>query len=169
MNVLYFDKVSSTMDTLKEIAKKGAINKTVVISDLQEKARGRVGRVWFCDNDSLTFSILFKNIHYDMFDFVKLIGKSIISGIKKTLNISVYLEYPNDLIVDIEKIGGILMERFNYQKENLILVGVGLNVNNKSFPEDLKNVASSIFLKTNQIVDKTFLFNNLLLELDKIN
>jgi BirA family biotin operon repressor/biotin-[acetyl-CoA-carboxylase] ligase len=171
-----FSESPSTMDELKALAREGAPLGTVVVAERQTEGRGRQGRSWFSDEDSLTFSILYAanpsrlSSWDDMARWVKAVAESVIRGISKVVRVDVRLEWPNDLIVDDEKIGGILVETAT-QGDTLhsVVVGIGLNVNNERFPMDLQHSASSLYLKRQTKIDKTVLFDHLIKELRELS
>jgi len=61
------------------------------------------------------------------------------------------IKWPNDIIMSGKKVCGILTEmsaQFDYV--NHIVVGIGINVQNKSFPKDIESVATSLFIETKE-------------------
>jgi len=152
----FLDETDSTMDALKHRAQEGAPEGTVVVAERQTRGRGKQGRVWFGDSDSLMFSILYRPEKIgDVASWVHNTGIAVIQGIQQLADIPIRLEWPNDLIIDQEKIGGILIETSNQaEKINYVMVGIGLNVNNMKFPESLTHAASSLAIKTGHPIDK---------------
>ena len=74
--------------------------------------------------------------------------------LQRHLGIKVTIEWPNDLILDNKKVGGILIEsKPNTNGSNVVTVGVGLNINQERFPEDLRLIAISLAQYTKKHYD----------------
>lgn len=164
MRIFYFDSLESTNSYLKDHINDYQ-NLDVVFTFNQTNGHGRTSRVWSSTKDSLTFSILFKDEflfeHYEDLSLISAV--SVFEVIQKEL-LNLKIKWPNDLLVNDKKLCGILLEsRISNKMEGLIL-GIGLNVNNKSFNEELN--ATSLFIETNKIYD----IENLLKQIvDRIN
>ena len=143
--IIYFDTLESSSDYLINLYKKHEINtELVVVANNQTKGRGRMGKRWFSDSESLTFSCsisitsLFDSWHINMAISLALIKLLANYGIKALI------KYPNDIIVNNQKIAGILNEVITVDRERYCILGVGLNINNELFPQ---NIPSSISMK----------------------
>jgi BirA family biotin operon repressor/biotin-[acetyl-CoA-carboxylase] ligase len=110
----------------------------------QTDGRGRFGRRWVSvRGDSLTFSLTFS----DYADHPKpyLIGMSVAIAAAGALHCQ--LRWPNDLIEGKKKIGGILTELLlDREGRRIPVVGVGVNLNQTEFPDELKDIATSAHL-----------------------
>jgi len=168
MKIHHLKQTTSTQDELKALARQGAEVGTVVVAERQTQGRGRQGRDWFGDEHSLLFSILYRPLEplADVSAWVKMVSHAVVSGVKKVVDVPIRLEWPNDLIIDNEKVGGILIEAASQGDDlQFVVVGIGLNVNNLIFPEVLEPVATSLCLKKGEPVDKAQLLNVLVDEL----
>ena len=144
-NIEYFSFTESTNDDAFEfINSNEAKNGLLVITDNQTKGRGRRSNKWLSSpGDNLTFSlILTKPTDCDLGLFSILIGVAIIKGIKKFTNINCTLKWPNDIILNDKKIGGILIE--TKTSSSFFVIGVGLNVNQQEMSPEIKKIASSL-------------------------
>jgi BirA family biotin operon repressor/biotin-[acetyl-CoA-carboxylase] ligase len=74
----------------------------------------------------------------------KLIGEVVATAIRRVTQLPIWVEAPNDLMIESKKIGGILMEAKDFDERPIIIVGVGLNVNQTSFSEDIAWRATSL-------------------------
>jgi len=92
----------------------------------------------------------------DLKPLTRLFAKRIISVIKKESGLAAILKPPNDILISGKKICGLLAEKTG---ESLI-VGVGLNLNIKKFPEDLP--ATSLGLETGRVFDKETVLTEIL-------
>lgn len=139
----HFKSLNSTQDKAKEFSKKGLSN-VVVISDVQTKGRGRFHRKWHSSKGGLWMSILLnpqdiQNLQYMTFAAAIAVVKSI----KESANLSTNIKWPNDVHYNGKKLCGILTEGI-FGKENYVVVGIGLNVNQALFPDEINNTAISL-------------------------
>ena len=130
--IQYIEAIESTNQYAWNLITKNIKNATVVITKNQTNGKGRRENKWFSSpNKSLTFSIIMKvNKKYDELLSLKT-GISVIDGIKKNTSIDCHLKWPNDIMMNEKKIGGILIEK----KKDNIVIGIGINVN-----EDLEHI-----------------------------
>ena len=165
----YFSFTESTNDdAFKFINNNEAQNGMLVITDNQTNGRGRRGNQWFSSpGNNLTFSlILTKSNNYDLSLFSILIGVAIIKGIKKFTNIDCTLKWPNDIILNNKKIGGILIETKN--NSNFFVIGIGLNVNQQEIPSQIKNIASSLRIERSNPIQREPLLAFILNEFENL-
>ena len=147
MKIIKLDAIDSTNDFLKNLIRTQTVeNFTVVVAKTQTAGKGQMGAKWETESGkNLTCSILVKNFICDLNDIFNiniLVSVSIIEVLNalKILNLSV--KWPNDILSDNKKIGGILIE--NNLKSNKTIesvVGIGLNVNQSKF-DGLPNASS---------------------------
>lgn len=144
----YFDTTDSTNNKAKELADKGSPNGTVVVADRQEAGKGRRGRSWESPaNVGIFMTILLKPEidpnHASMLTLVAAL--SVAEGIREVTEADVGIKWPNDIVLNGKKICGILTEmdaQFDYI--NSIVIGIGINVHNETFPEEIAHIASSL-------------------------
>ena len=114
----------------------------IVLTHNQINGRGSYGKKWFSDENSLTFSFSYKSQNFKLSREILMLTANSILNYLKTVNICAHIKYPNDIFVGGKKIAGILVERISSPIGNFIVSGVGLNLNNKSFPNYLTNPVS---------------------------
>ncbi len=146
-NIILYDIIDSTQDEIKR--KKDLQEGTVVISELQTKGKGTHGRVWYTDvfgkNIAFTF-VLYPFIDVNKLEGITIvIAKCIINTFKILYNIDLQIKYPNDIVCNSKKIGGILTETsvLNGIVKKLY-IGIGINILQENFNENIQNIASSI-------------------------
>jgi BirA family biotin operon repressor/biotin-[acetyl-CoA-carboxylase] ligase len=139
MLVIKLDAIDSTNDYLKTLAKNEMLeNFTTVIANKQTKGRGQMGAKWVSEKGkNLTMSILVKDVllnYQAIFTLNSAVALAIVA-VLDSLNIpKVTIKWPNDIMADSKKIGGILIE--NSMKPNgaiSSIIGIGLNVNQVDF------------------------------------
>ena len=169
---LHFDEIDSTNNYLKN-SYQLLDNFTFVSTDYQSKGKGRNDRVWESIKGlNLMFSILIKD--------PKLLEVSTILSLTTAVEIAKLLErnginnvsikWPNDVLIGDKKVCGILLEG---QLPNYLVIGVGLNVNQKEFPDNLRRPATSMANVLNKDVDledlKEQLFPNIINNFNKLD
>ena len=144
-NIEYFSFTNSTNDDAFElIANENVQNGTIIITDYQKKGRGRRENKWFSTpGNNLTFSLILKKTsEYNLGLLSILSGVAIIEGIERFTNIKCKLKWPNDIMLNQKKIGGILIE--TKHNNPYLVIGIGININEQEVPAELESIASSL-------------------------
>lgn len=143
-------KTASTSTHLQQIANKDMAEFTVVWTKNQTKGRGSFGSEWESEkNKNLTFSFLLRQIvslssAFTVSMWVACVLKEVLAD-----EVSLNIKWPNDLILNHKKVGGILIENTVQGKQVLrSIIGIGLNVNQRNF--DGLARASSFLLETGE-------------------
>ncbi len=144
---LEYEEVDSTQDIAFEILEDKNVDSCVVFSYIQRKGRGRKSSYWFSPYGGLWFSIGFKDVLPKNLYLVSVISVS--NFLEREFEIENKIKIPNDIVVNDKKICGILVE----SKKNLTVSGIGLNLNIKEFPDNLKEYATSVYLLKNKEYD----------------
>lgn len=167
--IIHFDIIESTNDYAKNIAcyeNEG----TVIIGKDQTKGRGRLDRKWCSKKDEgIYMSIILKpDIELNKTPFLTLIvGASIIKGLEN-LGINALIKWPNDIILNSKKLGGILLELATEgNKVDYIVVGIGINVKSLDFPEEILDMATSLY-KEGYYVSKNDILKQILEEFERL-
>lgn len=135
---------------------------TLVVAEQQTAGRGRLGRKWVspagsCVMMSLILRPAFAPQYAPMLTLV--MGLSVAQAMKK-LGIDVSIKWPNDAVVSGKKICGILTE-MSLEGISIreVVIGVGINVNLETIDEEIKDVASSLYLETEKRYDRNEIIN----------
>jgi BirA family biotin operon repressor/biotin-[acetyl-CoA-carboxylase] ligase len=141
----YFDRVSSTMDVIHQLAADGAAPGTAVMAGEQLEGRGSRGRTWHSPVGGLWLSVLFKPPTVEGIEVISLrVGMAVADAIQSQVRKPLQLKWPNDLMLDGRKLGGVLCEaRWQGDALGWVAVGVGMNVRNR-LPDELGKVAVSL-------------------------
>lgn len=148
-----YDEVSSTNDIAYERALAGETEGLVVVADSQTKGRGRLGRAWFSPaGKNIYLSILLKPDEEKVGVIPFVCGLATNDAFKK-FGLETKLKWPNDVVVNEKKIGGILCE---YRGEGLVIAGIGVNINTSEseFPEDIKSLATSYLIEAKRELNR---------------
>lgn len=149
--VIHFQpEVDSTNRWAKKLAVDGAVEGTLCLAESQTQGRGRLGRSWFsAPGKGLCFSLILrpKITSAELAGMTILTAVSMAQAIYNIVGIRVLIKWPNDLIFEGRKLAGILAE-VNGEADliNYLIIGLGLNVNQKAeeFPDELKALAASL-------------------------
>ena len=75
-------------------------------------------------------------------------------GIRETTGLDSVIKWPNDVVVNGKKLCGILTEMSSeIDHVNYVVPGIGINVNTESFPEEIRQVATSVYLETGKTLE----------------
>ena len=149
--VLYFDTIDSTNTKAQELAEKGYPSGTLVVADKQESGKGRSGRSWVSPSGTGIFMTLMikPDINPNNASMLTLVAAlAVAKAITSVTGEEAMIKWPNDIVVNGKKVCGILTEmnaQFDYI--NHIVVGIGINVHNESFPEEISQMASSLMIE----------------------
>ena len=156
--IIYYKQIDSTNTELARLATKGAEHGTVVVAELQTAGKGRRGRQWESPaGENIYMSILLRpNCVPDKAPMLTLVMAYSVGEALKALGFSeVQIKWPNDLVLSGKKICGILTEMQLKDSElDYVVVGVGINVNTSSFPKELQDTATSLYLESGIIFDR---------------
>ena len=143
----------STNQRVKQLADQGAPEGTLVVADVQEGGKGRRGRAWVAPvpgtNIAMSF-LLRPEIDPSRASMMTLIAAMAVrAAIADVTGMDTKIKWPNDVIVNKKKVCGILTE-MTMEEEYIqsVVVGIGINVHNESFPEELKEKATSLLIET---------------------
>ncbi len=157
-NITVLDSISSTNDHLKQLGNDGCKNGTVVVARQQTKGKGRLGRQWLSGKDnSVMFSLLLRPdiAPNEVSAITPLAGIAICKALRKFTNLDCMIKWPNDIIVGRKKLVGILCEMSaEFDRVEYIITGVGINVDQPMFPEEIDFKATSILLETGRHINK---------------
>jgi BirA family transcriptional regulator, biotin operon repressor / biotin---[acetyl-CoA-carboxylase] ligase len=143
----YFKTIGSTMIEASRLAMAGAAHGTVVIAEEQTSGIGRLGRAWISEYAAgIYISVLLRlplppaNLPVGSL----LVGLATAEAIEKSTQLACDLRWPNDVLINERKVAGILPQLVG----DCILAGIGINVNNESFPANLRTPATSLLLES---------------------
>jgi len=155
-SVYHAETVTSTMDISRKLEADGEPHGTVILADFQEAGRGRgqdrgKNRTWEMQSSiNLPFTILlrypgFSDIPSALTLRAGLAVSLAIEDFAPSLSGSVFVKWPNDVMIGNKKVSGIICE---IDSGNAHL-GIGVNVAQKEFPAHLQEKAISLTLATN--------------------
>lgn len=148
--VVYYDETDSTNTRAKELGDAGdkKDHGTLFVADRQIAGKGRRGRAWESPSGSSIYMTLL--LHPDILpskasELTLIMALAVEEGIEKVTGMRPGIKWPNDIILSGKKTCGILTEMSaEIDYINYVVIGVGINVNQNTFAEDIKDVATSL-------------------------
>lgn len=150
-HVLYFDTLDSTNTYAKMLASQGAPHGTVVIANSQTAGRGRMGRSFHSPQGNGIYLSLILRPNCPAAKLMHLtcaVGVAMCDAVQEVTGFRPGIKWINDLVFDSKKLGGILTE-LSLAADGSVdfaVVGIGINCNQsaRDFPNELKNIATSL-------------------------
>jgi len=162
--------VTSTNDIARELAESGATEGTTVVAEEQTAGRGRLGRTWISPKgEGLYHSIILRPniLALDAPLLNLVIAVALAETVKQQYQVPVDIKWPNDVLIQQRKFAGILTElKTADDRVEYVIAGIGVNLNQTSFPPEISNQAISIRLATGKISDVDELREKLYFKLD---
>ncbi|GFP74916.1 biotin--[acetyl-CoA-carboxylase] ligase [Clostridium fungisolvens] len=165
-DILYFDSIDSTNTYSKKIATE-AKDGTVVIAEEQTLGKGRFDRTWISPKyKGIWFSVILKPaIDPILVTRITQVAAAAVHLAMLKHGFNTMIKWPNDIILNNKKIGGILIEMScELSQINYIVIGMGINVNLESsdFPEEVIDKATSLRIEGSKVVDRKILLADIL-------
>lgn len=166
-NVLFYDTITSTNDKAKELARRGSVHGSLVVAKSQTAGKGRLGRSFDSrTDDGLYMSLMVRpSVNPEHLSGITLVVALAVSkAIDSFCGVKTSIKWPNDIYVNGKKLVGILTEA----GAGYVVLGIGINVNTKSFNKDISDNATSLFLETHNEYDKAGLLREILIQLNTL-
>ncbi|HWP30214.1 MAG TPA: biotin--[acetyl-CoA-carboxylase] ligase [Fimbriimonadales bacterium] len=145
-------EVESIDSTQTELIKRVRVGDTLVCAILafeQTAGRGRFGRNWYSPKDS-SLALSFALYDYADWKHPELLGMAVSIAAAKTLDCQI--AWPNDLILNGKKLGGVISELVTEPSGKLVpVIGVGANLTVREFPEEIRTFATSLVLEGRKV------------------
>ena len=167
--VIRLSQVESTNTYVRELSNNNPTSGTVVITACQSKGRGLQNNKWHSgDGQNVTFSLFLRDFKIDIKDIYHLnmiVALAIVDAVK-TLGLNAEIKWPNDIYIGKKKLCGILVENtLTSRSVSATIIGIGLNVNEESFPTNIPN-PTSLRLETGVAFDIEDVFERILSAID---
>lgn len=146
--IRYYDSVDSTNQQVKRLADQGAAHGTLVTVESQTSGKGRRGRSWSSPaGTGVWMSFLLRPSidpnHASMLTLVAALA--VCNAVRDMTGLAAKIKWPNDIVINGKKLCGILTEMSTEELSiHYVVVGIGVNVNQSSFPDEIKQRATSL-------------------------
>ncbi len=162
------ESTTSTMDEAFALGMAGCPNGTIVCAETQAQGRGRLGRKWMSPKGKgLYFSVVLRpDFALTQMPYMTLMSAvALAEAIQTTCALDVSIKWPNDILIESQKLAGILTEmRAEMDQVKLVVIGIGINVNTPT--NQLTAPAASIKMFTKTHTDRIVLLQNILERLE---
>ena len=156
--ILYFDSIDSTNNELKRQAETQVCHGLLAVAEEQTAGRGRRGHGWVSPpGTGIWFSFLLKpEVSPDKASMLTLVAAMAVArAITDTTGLESQIKWPNDIVVNKKKVCGMLTELSAEMTQiNYVVIGIGINANNREFPDEIKETASSLFIESGKPVKR---------------
>jgi len=151
--ILRFESLPSTNTELARMASEGAAEGVAILAEEQTAGRGRLQRAWSSPRGAgLYFSVLLRPTiapsDWPLITFVAALAVG--DALSEVAGVQTDIKWPNDLLSGERKICGILAEAIETPAGRAVVVGIGINLTQSAFPEELVDVATSVSEVTGQ-------------------
>lgn len=150
ITILRFETLESTNTEAANQARQGADEGTCVIAEQQTAGRGRHGRTWVSKKGSgLYFSIVLRpKLGFTQLPLITLMAGVAVYESLREHGLNPDIKWVNDVLVGEKKISGILAETVDTASGLAVIVGIGVNLTSRNFPDDIAGTATSIEAET---------------------
>jgi BirA family biotin operon repressor/biotin-[acetyl-CoA-carboxylase] ligase len=153
--IYHFFKTDSTNQVALELGHAGEPEGAVIIAEEQTAGRGRGGHSWHSERaEGIYVSILLRPCLAPVQAplLTMMAGLSARVAVQAATGLTVDLKWPNDLMIQGKKVGGILTEMHAEPSQvRFVIVGIGINVNQQKFPADLAGASTSLRMETGRM------------------
>lgn len=167
MKIIKLETIDSTNSYLKR-EYMNRLDFTWVTSEIQTHGKGRMNNSWIGSKESLMCSTLLKHdISMKNLSLYPLLAAVSLHKVLFKFHHQIMIKWPNDLYLKDKKLAGILCESIIEANDvHAIIIGFGINLNQRGFTDELKDIATSLYLHTDQIYQKVAILCDLKKQLD---
>ncbi len=143
-------ETSSTNDVATRAARDGAPHGATWVAEQQTQGRGRRGHAWLSPaGENLLFSVLLRVpcAPARIPPIALVAGLAVRDAIATATGAAIAIKWPNDILVGSRKVAGVLVEAVTIgARVEAVVIGIGINVHTRSFPEEIADIATSVAL-----------------------
>ncbi len=156
----YYDEIGSTNDEAFRLGLAGAPEGTALIANSQSAGKGRMQRVWHSPAGSNIYTsiILRPKIEPAKVSQISILaGVALAEALEKYCPDRIKLKWPNDILINGKKVCGILSQaKITVSEVDFIVLGIGINVNinYNQFPQEIRNLATSLAMETGKEISR---------------
>jgi len=172
--IIHYFRIDSTNNVALALAAKSrqsSAHGTVVVAEEQTAGRGRFGRAWYSEKSSGIYCsvILQPPLSPAAAPALTLMaGVAARAAVSSTTGLAADIRWPNDLLINGRKVSGILTEMSaELDRLHAVVVGIGINVNHREMPPELKAIATSLRMETGKAYSRAHILVALLKELEQ--
>lgn len=169
--IYFYEETDTTNNRARELALEGAPEGTLVVAEKQTAGRGRRGKVWESPlGTGIWMSLVLRPqiAPAEASVLTLLCGLATAEAIEAETGLSAGIKWPNDILINGKKAVGILTEMDCEMSEvHFVIPGIGINVNTASFPPEIAEIATSLYLECGKTVSRRRLVHRVLERLEE--
>lgn len=170
-SIYFYEETDTTNNRARELALEGAPEGTLVVAEKQTSGRGRRGKVWESPlGTGIWMSLVLRPqiMPAEASVLTLLCGLATAEAIEAETGLSAGIKWPNDILINGKKAVGILTEMDCEMSEvHFVIPGIGINVNTASFPPEIAEIATSLYLECGKTVSRRRLVHRVLERLEE--
>lgn len=170
-SIYFYEETDTTNNRARELALEGAPEGTLVVAEKQTAGRGRRGKVWESPlGTGIWMSLVLRPqiMPTEASVLTLLCGLATAEAIEAETGLSAGIKWPNDILINGKKAVGILTEMDCEMSEvHFVIPGIGINVNTASFPPEIAEIATSLYLECGKTVSRRRLVHKVLERLEE--
>lgn len=170
-SIYFYEETDTTNNRARELALEGAPEGTLVVAEKQTAGRGRRGKVWESPlGTGIWMSLVLRPqiMPAGASVLTLLCGLATAEAIEVETGLSVGIKWPNDILINGKKAVGILTEMdCEMSQVHFVIPGIGINVNTTSFPPEIADIATSLYLECGKTVSRRRLVHKVLERLEE--
>lgn len=170
-SIYFYEETDTTNNRARELALEGAPEGTLVVAEKQTAGRGRRGKVWESPlGTGIWMSLVLRPqiMPAEASVLTLLCGLATAEAIEVETGLSVGIKWPNDILINGKKAVGILTEMdCEMSQVHFVIPGIGINVNTASFPPEIADIATSLYLECGKTVSRRRLVHKVLERLEE--
>lgn len=169
--IYFYEETDTTNNRARELALEGAPEGTLVVAEKQTAGRGRRGKVWESPlGTGIWMSLVLRPqiAPAEASVLTLLCGLATAEAIEAETGLSAGIKWPNDILINGKKAVGILTEMDCEMSEvHFVIPGIGINVNTASFPPEIAEIATSLYLECGKTISRRRLVHKVLERLEE--
>jgi BirA family transcriptional regulator, biotin operon repressor / biotin---[acetyl-CoA-carboxylase] ligase len=170
-HLVHFFRTGSTNDDAFKLAARGAPHGTVVVAEEQTAGRGRFGRKWISEKSAGIYSstLLRPPLAPAAAPILTLAaGVAVHHAVAAVTGLAPDIRWPNDVLLKGKKVSGILTEmQAELDRMHAVVLGIGINVNQREMPPEIRAIATSLRLETGVVYSRAQVLVAMLKELER--
>ncbi len=170
-DIIYYDEIDSTNTKAKQLGSEEDHRQLLLVADQQTAGRGRRGRAWSSPkgtNIAMSYMLHPEIAPQNASRITLITALALVEAIRKVTSLDALIKWPNDIIIEGHKVCGILTEMSSESDYiHYVVVGIGINVNGKDFPEEIQKIATSLYIEGKQEVKRSVLLAEVIKSFEK--
>lgn len=168
--ILYYPRLTSTMEAARREARKGVSEGTVIIAGEQTRGRGRLKRAWFSPGGNIALSLILYPDISGLPYLIMIASLAAAYGIESVTGLKTQIKWPNDILIGFKKVAGILIENeVKGDKVGYAIVGIGINTALRPVDfAEIATIATSLEDELGEKVSREEIIKNLLIDFERL-